>query len=163
MASLSSKATSELLKEFAGILTELRKRRLIHSSNNPVADYAEHLVCKALSLTPAPPSNKGYDATDDRGCRYEIKGRRVTAGNPSRQLSAIRDIDGQHFDFLAVVLFASDFSVTQAFVVPASQVKAAARYREHVNAWILHGSDRLCAQKGVRNITPLVKRAADAD
>ncbi len=162
MALLRGRTTDQLLRDFAAIMAELRDRGVVHSSNNPVADYAEYLVCSALALTPAPPSTKGFDAIDKRGLHYEIKGRRITKENPSRQLSAIRDIDGEHFDFLAVVLFATDFSVMGAYLVPAAQVKAAAQYRKHVNAWILIARDTLFTQKGVRDISDVVKRVAAA-
>lgn len=158
----SKKTIRQLFEQFADTFVGLRQRGVVRSSNNPVADYAEFLVCKALALRREPASTKGYDATDKRGRRYEIKGRRPTAENRSRQLSAIRDLNGAHFDFLAIVLFAPDFSVTHAFVLSAAHAKAAARYRKHVNAWILHARDSLFSQRGVRDITELVRGASRA-
>jgi hypothetical protein len=57
----------KILCLFPDIIEELRDRGLTRSKNNPVADYAEHLVCKAFSLTPAEKSTKGYDAVDIKG------------------------------------------------------------------------------------------------
>ena len=162
MPTQQKKPIRRLFEDFAAIMVELRQRGVVRSTNSPVADYAEFLVCEALSLKREPASTKGYDAKDRRGRRYEIKGRRPTLENRSRQLSAIRDLDGAHFDFLAIVLFAPDFSVTHAFVVSAQHVKDTARYRQHVNAWILHARDSLFSQSGVRDITELVKRVANA-
>ena len=65
-----------------------------------------------------------------------------------------------HFDFLAIVLFAPDFSVTHAFVAPAGLVKAAAQYRSHPNAWIIHARESLFEQAGVRDITERVRRVS---
>lgn len=158
----STRTTKQLFEDYSAIMVELRRREVIRSTNNPVADYAEFLICQALGLRRAPKSTKGYDATDKRGRRYEIKARRLTKENPSRQLSAIRDMDGAHFDFLAIVLFAPDFSVTHAFVIPAVQVRAAAQYRSHVNAWILHARDALLQDRGVKDITEAVRRISDA-
>jgi hypothetical protein len=39
-------STRELLSLFARILEELRRRKVVRSSNNPVADYTEWLVAK---------------------------------------------------------------------------------------------------------------------
>ncbi len=50
--------------------------------------------------------------------RYQIKGRRITRDNPSRQLSALRDLAKDNFDFLAGVLFAEDFGVIRAAIIP---------------------------------------------
>jgi hypothetical protein len=162
MSTQNKKTVRQLFETFAAIMVERRQRGVVRSANSPVGDYAELLVCRALALKREPLSTKGYDATDKRGRRYEIKGRRPTDENPSRQLSAIRDIDGEHFDFLAIVLFAPDFAVTHAFVVPAAHIKAAAQYRKHVNAWILQARDSLFTQRGVRDITELVRRASNA-
>jgi hypothetical protein len=76
------KTTAELLTMHAAIMEELRGRNVLRSATNSV---------------------KGYDALDDAGTRYQVKGRRIHQRNKSRQLSAIRDLDG--FDVLAVVLF----------------------------------------------------------
>jgi hypothetical protein len=150
--------THELLALFSEVLDELRRRETIRSTNNPVADYAESLVSRALSLALAPKSSTGYDAVDALGRRYEIKGRRPTKQNPSRQLSAIRGLKAKHFSFLAGVLFAEDFSVHRACLIPYETVKQLAVYREHVNAWILHLRDSVWSAPGVQDITePILK------
>ena len=159
MLPLKKKRASALFESFGKILDELRRRDILRSSNSPISDFAELLVCRALKLEREPPSTKGFDAKDRRGRRYEIKGRRLTPWNNSRQLSAIRDIEGEHFQFLAVVLFENDFSICRACVVPATLVTTSARYRKNVNAWILHANDKLFQHTDVRDITNEVRRA----
>jgi hypothetical protein len=159
---LTDVATSDLLALYRGVLRELRRRRVVRSTNSPVADYAEYLVVKALSLGLAPKSTKGYDATDAQGQRYEIKGRRLTAHNRSRQLSVIRGLRERHFAYLAGVLFDERFSVLRACLLPIKIVEQEAVYREHVNGWILHLRDSLWELEGVDDITSAV-RAAEAD
>ena len=159
MYKVRRRSTRRLFQEYAEILGELQRRGIVRSTNSPVSDYAEVLVCEALKLKRAPASAKGYDATDSRGRKYEIKGRRPTLSNPSRQLSAIRDLDGGHFDFLVPVLFDEKFAVLRACKIPAAAAKAAARYRKHVNAWIVHARDTLLGQTGVVDITERVKGA----
>src|SRR3989304_1084090 len=64
---------SDLLGLYAHVVEELRRRGVTRSSNNPVADYAEYLCERALSLTRTETSAKGFDATDSAGTRYQIK------------------------------------------------------------------------------------------
>jgi hypothetical protein len=142
-----------LLKLYSEILQELVRRKVCRSTNNPVADIAELLVIEALILTPAAKSTKGYDAVDGSGKRYEIKGRRVTADNPSRMLSAIRDCEAHHFDYLAGILFREDFSFEKACVVPFEVVQRRSTYRKHVNAHIFELKDELWNASGVIDIS----------
>jgi hypothetical protein len=154
---LESLKTHELLALFSGVLDELGRRETIRSTNNPVADYAESLVARALSLKLAPKSSIGYDAVDALGRRYEIKGRRPTKQNPSTQLSAIRGLDLEHFSFLAGVLFAEDFSVHRGCLIPYKTIKELAVFRPHVNAWILHLRESVWSVPEVQDITDSLK------
>lgn len=151
--SLTTLATSELLKLYADVMTELRNREVLRSSNNPVADYTEALVVAALQLTRAPASEAGFDATSQQGERFEIKGRRLTAQNRSTQLSAIRGIELQHFDYLVGVVLNEDFTVRYGYQIPYGVVQTVSRFRAHVNARILHLRPTLAKEAGVMDIT----------
>jgi len=70
------------------VAEELRARGVTRSSNNPTGDLAEYLFCKAFGWTQAQKSHANIDAVGKDGTRYQIKGRRVTRFNNSRQLSA---------------------------------------------------------------------------
>ena len=94
--------TTELLRNLGDILAELRRRGICRSENLPTGDLAEYLACKALGLSLAEKSAKGFDATDLDGLRYQVKGRRITQWNPSTQLSAIRELDASPFLSLAM-------------------------------------------------------------
>jgi hypothetical protein len=144
---------------FVAVLDELRSRNITRSTNNPVADYAELLCEKALSLRRAPGSTKGYDAVDRNEQKYEIKGRRLTTHNTSRQLSAFRGLDEEHFAFLGGVLFRDDFSVMRGCLVPHSQVLCHSTYRKHTNAWIFHLNDSVWDLPGVIDITAELQKA----
>ncbi len=74
------------------------------------------------------------DAVGPDGTRYQIKGRRMTRHNKSRQLSAIRNLGGSHFDVIAGVLFNEDYSVLRAALVPRSVVVDRAKFVEHTNS-----------------------------
>lgn len=135
---LPSLSEKELLRLQAAVIDELKARGVVRTKNNPVGDYAEWLVAKALNLDLAGNSAAGYDATDANGTRYQIKGRRITPENPSRQLSAIRKLDAEDFDFLAAVIFDEHYEVIDAVIVPHAVVGEYASYRAHVNAHVLH-------------------------
>jgi hypothetical protein len=145
--------TSELLRLYADLLKELANRKIVRSANNPVAGVGEYLVARALDLKPAPLSTKGYNATDSKGKKYEIKSRRLTQNNQSRMLSAIRDGKSAHFDFLVGVLFNEDLSLYKGCLIPHSIALRKSTFKEHVNAHILELDDTLWTYEGVIDIT----------
>jgi hypothetical protein len=149
----------ELLALYVRILESLRVRGIVRSKNNPVADIAEILCMRALNLTLAPKSTTGYDAKDPDGQRIEIKARRITKENPSRQLSAIRGLDKRHFDYLAGVLFNDDFSVLRGSLIPYEVVKQYATHNLHTNSHRFLLRDSVWSRPGVQDITQLLKKA----
>ncbi|NTA19801.1 hypothetical protein [Agrobacterium tumefaciens] len=132
MEDFEQKTTAELLKMHASIMEELRNRNVLRSANNPTGDLAEHLFCAAFGWDQASNSVKGLDAVDAGGVRYQIKGRRMHLRNKSRQLSAIRDLEG--FDILAAVLFDDDYNIVRAALIPAAVVKEKSVYISHTNS-----------------------------
>jgi hypothetical protein len=156
---VSTMTGRELLRLHASILEVLRDRKIVKTSNNPVADYAELLVCRALRLVGQANSNKGFDAEDTTtGERYEIKARRITAHNKPTRFSPLRDFDGHHFDFLVAVLFASDFSVYRAVRLPWSSVSLVSSHNTHVNGRIVFVSDDLWNAPGALDVTDQLRR-----
>jgi len=149
----------ELLALYAQVLDTLRARGTIRSSNNPAADYAEGLCAKALRLQLAGKSTTGYDGTDPSGHKIEVKARRITKANGSRQLSAIRGIGHHHFDFLAGVLFNADFSVWKGCLIPYAVVKEHGKHNEHSNSHRFLLRDSVWSLPGVRDITETLKEA----
>ncbi len=159
---LQSLSVHALLTQFVEVLDELQRRGVTRSTNNQVADYAEFLCEKGLSLTRAPKSTKGYDATDPAGNRYEVKARRVTSHNKSRQLSALRELESVHFTYLAGVLFREDFSVWKACLVPHAAVLKAAKYIEHTNSWKFELRDDVWRVTGVVDVSDKLAQAQRA-
>lgn len=153
MQKLASLTVTELLALHAQIGEELRGRGVVRSANNPTGDLAEHLFCRAFGWEQAPNSAKGYDALGSDGTRYQIKGRRIHRRNKSRQLSAIRDIDGRHFDVLAGVLFDDDFNIIRAAFVPRAIVKERSIYVQHTNSNKFLLRDEVWSASGVRDVT----------
>lgn len=153
---LSKLTTKELLRLQASATSELLNREVVRTKNNPLGDYAEWLVAKALGLTLQTNSKAGYDGIDSEGVRIQIKGRRITSGNKSRQLGAIRKYDGKDFDVLAAVIFDEDFEVIEAYLIPHHVVGEYASYREHVNAHILVLKGPILSDERIRCIKDAV-------
>jgi hypothetical protein len=149
----------QLLVLYGQVLDTLRARKTVRSANNPVADYAEGLCAKALSLTLAPKANTGYDGTDPTGKKIEVKARRITKENGSRQLSAIRGIGKQHFDHLAGVLFNADFSVMKGCLIPYAVVNEHGKHNVHANSHRFLLRDSVWSLPGVQDITEALKKA----
>lgn len=134
---LKTMEIKELLKLQASITNELKGREVVRTKNNILGDYTEWLVGKALGLELQTNSKAGYDGLTENGIRVQIKGRRITTESKSRQLSAIRKLDRNDFDVLAVVIFGEDFEIIDAVLIPHKVVGEYASYSEHVNAHIL--------------------------
>lgn len=143
----------DLLQTYCDVMEELRRREILRSSNNPVADFSELLFCTAFGWNREGASAAGFDAVCSRGLRYQIKGRRLTPNNPSRQLSFIRKLPEHQFDFLAGVLFHSGFHIKRAALVPHSVVEERARYSKHANAWLFDLKDEVWHEPGVDDVT----------
>ncbi|MEM1186662.1 MAG: hypothetical protein AAGI53_16865 [Planctomycetota bacterium] len=146
-----------LLRQYAAVLEALAQTEAILFKNNPVADYAEWLVAQTLGLELVPKSSKGFDALDNEDTKYEIKARRLTADNPSRQLSAIRSIEDQHFDYLAGVLFDHEFNVLRAAKIPWVVVNKLSTHRKHTNAAVHHLRDSVWDIPEVADLSELLQ------
>ncbi len=128
----------EVLATWTAAMQELRRRDILRSDNTPTGDYAEWLVATRLGLVLEPNSKSGFDAKGSDGIRYQIKARRLATAKTSRQLSPIRNLDHNPFDFLIVVLFGPRFDVLECCQIPLEVVREHAKYRSHVNGHILH-------------------------
>ena len=143
----------QLLVLHSKLADELRARGITRSSNNPTGDLAEYLFCRAFGWEQADNSQAKVDAVGPDGTRYQIKGRRITRFNKSRQLSAIRDMAGSHFDFIAGVLFNEDFTVMRAALIPHATVLERSTYVGHTNSHRFLLRDSIWEADGVLDVT----------
>ena len=93
----------ELLRLHSSVIEELHSRGIVRTKNNPVGDYTEWLVSRALGLTLTCNSAAGFDGTGTDGLRYQIKGRRLTQRSRSCFLSFIRRLEERQFDYLVLL------------------------------------------------------------
>jgi hypothetical protein len=143
---------SQLLVLHTQIGNELRNRGILRSASNPTGDLAEYLFRKAFGWNQAGNSHVN-DAIRADGTRYQIKGRRMTRISNSRQLSAIRDLKGGHFDFIAGVLFNEDYTVMRAALIPHIVVVERATFVERTNTHKFLLRDDVWNASGVRDVT----------
>jgi len=112
----------KLLNKYTYIIEELKKNKVIRTAK-VVADYGEYIASKKLNFKLVGNSvNKGYDAIDIDGKKYEIKTRKATTWNkPSifpvnfGQLSAI--------DFLIYVEFNNEWDFVKLLKIPANKIR----------------------------------------
>lgn len=154
---LAKLSDRQLLSTYCALMAAMKDRGVIRSSNNPVADYTESLVSRALGLTLEGQSQAGHDALDRNGKRYQIKGRRLTAHNTSPQLGAIRNLDQNPFDFLAAVAYDANLSILYAALIPIEVVAESGRYSSHSNSHVVIFKRSLLHDARVTDITqPLI-------
>jgi hypothetical protein len=157
---LASLSVADILVLHGRLAEALRERGITRTSNNPTGDLAEHLFCRAFGWRQADNSMKAIDALCADGLRYQIKGRRLTAHNASRQLGALRDLAGRPFYYLAAVLFAEDYTVLRAAIIPIEVVEAEAKFIEHTRSSKFMLRDAVWSRPGVRDVTDTL-RAVD--
>ncbi|MGO3743007.1 hypothetical protein [Kerstersia sp.] len=150
---LEACSVADLLLRHTQIHEALLARGVLRSANSPTGDLAEYLFCRAFGWQQAKASERGFDATGADGTRYQIKGRQIGRGNASRQLSAIRDLQGGHFDVLAGVLFGEGFKVLKAALIPVAYVIGKARFSPHTRSSIFMLRDEVWQAPGVRDVT----------
>ena len=157
---IASRTTSALLASYAGILTELRRRKVVRSGNAPAGDYAELLVATALGGVLVDNSVKGHDVVLPDDTTVQVKARLVTAQPLSGQLqtSAIRSWS---FGKLALVqLFADDYSVLRGVLLPQAAAKALSTHRAYVNSDVLMMTAAVLDHSEAEDITESLKAAA---
>lgn len=157
---LKAQSSVNLLRMFALILAELRSRDLVRSTNNPVADLAERVAAHALRLTLVGRSNAGHDGVDADGKRYQIKSRRITRHNKSRQMGFIRNLSNRPFDHLIGILFDEQFRIVRACGLPFDLVNERAVFVKHVNAHRIHLRDSIWDEPRSRDLTDEMRAAA---
>ena len=154
MNDLEALTEVELLRTHSAVITELTRRGVVKTRNNPVGDYTEWLVCNRLGLRVEGNSRAAFDAVDPVGTKFQIKGRQ--SSNKSVQFSTIRNLEQQGFDFLIAVKFDDYFSVRLAVKIPHFAVSKMARYQDYVNGHNLILTDGAAQQNGVEDITHLL-------
>ena len=150
MKDLKQMREIDLLRTHAAIIDELIRRDVVKTRNNPIGDYTEWLVSTRLGLALQPNSKASFDAVDESGLRYQIKGRRDI--RPRVQFSSIRNLVDRGFDFVIAVVFNSDYSIRFAFKIPYEVIPEFSTFQEHTNGHNLVLAEKSIEHKGVIDI-----------
>lgn len=110
------------IKSYLSSRQGLTRLGILRSERNLQGDYAEWLVSKLFGLQLTDSTvEKGFDAVDSRGRKYQVKSRVVKDLQRNTSFD-IADIENQ-FDFLVGVFFSQDFQLLGIIKVPYDIVK----------------------------------------
>jgi hypothetical protein len=120
-------------------------------------DYAEVLVAEALEGDRVPNSvNQGYDVTSPKYGRVEVKCRVLPTDGRREERVDVRDTKADGFDYLAIVVFYPDYSVSGAVLVPYGEVWPIIDSRKYRR--VSYGE--ACHMEGIVDITEFVSAAS---
>jgi hypothetical protein len=159
MSELSALSVRELLQLNARIGDELRNRDICRTSNNPIGDVAEFLFHRAFGWRLETNSKAGFDAICPKLGRIQIKCRRVSLQNPSRQAGDIRNLDKKLFDYLAGVVFDHAYGVHVAMLIPHHLVLGRATNIHHTRSSRIYLRDDWLQINGVQDVTAEIQKA----
>jgi len=114
------RSTGDLLRDWAAVMRELRKRDVIRTNNNPVGDIAEAIVHGHFGGKRASFSQAGWDVCTPNGERIQVKSIRTTLTTKRKNLSPIRD---REYDSVVVVVFDEEFQVTDALKLTPTHMR----------------------------------------
>lgn len=135
----------DLIRIHRQALYELRNRGVIRTLNQPQGEWAETLVKVAYGGQLAPMSEKGYDVMTPDGTRLQVKARALDYPKIGSNITSV--FRSREFDAMVVVLLhRSDLRVAKAAELSLETVCANARYRKHVNGWVLVPNEALMSQ-----------------
>jgi hypothetical protein len=137
-----------------------RIRDLLYNAEFDRADLAEGLAELAFGIKLAGGSTNSYDGTCSAGKRWQVKGRRLTAENPSTGLSVIRNLGEARFHYLLAIYFEEDFSVRAAYRVDHAAVQEHAGYSKQQGGHVLRLKQALLADARCIEVTGDVRWAA---
>jgi hypothetical protein len=157
MTDLSVLSVRDLLQLNASIGDELRAREICRTSNNPVGDVAEFLFHRTFGWKLETNSKAGFDAVCPKLGNIQIKSRRVSLQNPSRQAGAIRNLDKGLFDYLAGVVFDHRYEVHIAMLIPHHLVVKQATDIYHTRSSRIYLRDDWLKIDGVQDLTGQVR------
>lgn len=112
-------------------MTKLNELGVIRSGKI-VSEYGEYIVCKKLRLKqPRSSVNKGYDAIDNTGLKYEIKSRWATPWNKPT-LFPISKNQLKTSDFIIYIEFDNNWNMVKLLKIPSNKVKPNIYNRVHI-------------------------------
>lgn len=118
---MEDKEIKKQLNKYTEIIEKLKKAGIIRTGK-VVADYGEYIAYHKLKLNLANSTvNKGYDATDSKGKKYEIKTRKASTWNKPTIFPISRS-QLEVVDFLIYVEFDNKWNLVRLLKIPAKKI-----------------------------------------
>jgi hypothetical protein len=149
LSKFAKQSDGQLVTLYGELMHELRRRGVVHSGNNPIADMAERVMADYYGVEPEPPNTKSFDLVTEERARVQVKALRRT-GTSRRNLSALRTFD---FDLLAAVVFECDMRLDEIVVIPVDVVREYAGWSKTWSAHRLSLTQRLLADPRVERVS----------
>ncbi len=147
---LRKRSTRDLLALWGAIMSELRRRDVVRTANNPIGDIAEALVAEHFRGVRQSFSNAGWDVSTTDGQRLEVKGIRLDEVRTRSNLSPIPATST--YTAVVVVIFDEALRVTEALLVRRANVEQLFKPRKKDGARIMRvgrrtGSPSCCLRR----------------
>ena len=145
----------QLLLEYCKIQDAIRERKLRSPGGNPVAGYAELLVCERLGLCCEDTEERGRDAIDPKTQeKYETKHTRAPKSTPKTgRINGLDDeTESQPFDFLVFIVFNQDLTVRNVYRIPCETVREHKQWSNGFKGYFISMNDRVLGAAGVKDI-----------
>lgn len=118
---MNEREIKKLLNKYTHINEKLKKARVVRTGR-VVADYGEYVVSRKLNLKLVGTSvNRGYDAVDTGGKKYEVKTRKATAWNKPT-LFPVSPIQLSTIDFLIYIEFDNRWNIVKLLKIPVKKL-----------------------------------------
>ena len=108
----------ELLRAYLTSLERLRPYGI-----ESLSDYAEYAFEQALQGKRVARGKKGHDVLLPRLGRVQVKERRLPADGRLEERLHLRNCSSEGCDFIGAVIFANDYTVKKATLVPFAEVE----------------------------------------
>jgi hypothetical protein len=73
LTTLHNKSDAALVALYGEVTSELHRRGVVRSGNNPIADIAERVIADYYGVERQPPNHKSYDVVTKDGTKIEVK------------------------------------------------------------------------------------------
>jgi len=122
---------------------------------NIVSEFAEKLVADYYKGEQLPASAKSADVLLKNGKKIQVKARKLRQETLATSLGIIRS---WNFDYLVVVLFATDGTVIKALEMDVDTAKSVATPNKHQNGWVITTTKEFTEHPSSRDITGHLNR-----
>ncbi len=120
---MEDKEIKKQLNKYTEVIEKLKKAEIIRTGKI-VADYGEYVASRKLKLKLASSSvNKGYDAIDSKGKKYEIKTRKASIWNKPTIFPITRS-QFEVVNFLIYVEFDNKWNLVRLLKIPTKKIIA---------------------------------------